>query len=153
MHVCEAYLVVLPNFLLFKHYFFLKYQPSATKRQVMDDVDIQSHPHHDLLSLPLKTPLKGWHQQWFYCENHESNLPSFNGHLHEYDATWIEEPVDTEMLAVKAQASRVSELKGLSLTEVGVVTNWLAHQVVLLKKQVHPYGSTTVSKTRVDNQN
>jgi hypothetical protein len=40
VHLCEAYLAVLPNFSLFKHYFFLKYQPSSTKRQVIGGVGI-----------------------------------------------------------------------------------------------------------------
>jgi hypothetical protein len=30
VHLCETYLIIHPNFSLFKHYFFLKYQPSAT---------------------------------------------------------------------------------------------------------------------------
>jgi hypothetical protein len=41
----------------------------------------------DLLNLPLITALKGWHKQWFYCENHKRGLPSFIGHLLEYDMT------------------------------------------------------------------
>jgi hypothetical protein len=36
------------------------------------------------------------------------------------------------MPLVKVLASRVSELKGPSLTRVGVVANWLAHRVVPL---------------------
>jgi hypothetical protein len=31
VHLCEADLTILPNFSLFKHYFFLKYQHSTTK--------------------------------------------------------------------------------------------------------------------------
>jgi hypothetical protein len=34
-------------------------------------------------------------------------------------------------------AARVSELKGLDFTRVSVATNWLAHRVTPLKKQVH----------------
>jgi hypothetical protein len=86
----------------------------------------------------LKTSLNSWQQQWFYCENHDPSLPPFIARLPEYDATWIEEPIETEMSAMKALASRVSELKRLNLTGVGVVANWLTHQVIPLKKQVHP---------------
>jgi hypothetical protein len=42
------------------------------------------------------------------------------------------------MLMVTALASRVSELKGLGFSEVYAAANWLAHHVMLLKKQVHP---------------
>jgi hypothetical protein len=137
IHICEAYLTVLPNFLLFKQYFFIKYQPSASKRQVMGGVGVQDRPHWDFLNLPLKTSLKGWRQQWFYCENHELSLPPFAGRLPKYDATWIEEPVEAEMPTVKVLASWVSELQGLNLIGVHVVNNWLAHRVAPVKKQVH----------------
>jgi hypothetical protein len=40
------------------------------------------------------------------------------------------------MLAVNVMANRVNELKRLGLTRVGMVTNWLARQVIPLKKQV-----------------
>jgi hypothetical protein len=40
------------------------------------------------------------------------------------------------MPAVTALASRVSELKGLSFTRVGVAANWVACWVVPLRKQV-----------------
>jgi hypothetical protein len=35
VHLCEAFLVIPPNFPLFKNYFFLKYQPSAANRNVI----------------------------------------------------------------------------------------------------------------------
>jgi hypothetical protein len=50
---------VHPNFSLFKHDFFLKYQPSAAKRQIIGGVDIQTRQHCDFLNLPLKSSLKG----------------------------------------------------------------------------------------------
>jgi hypothetical protein len=79
-----------------------------------------------LLNLPLKASLKGWHQQWFYCEYHEPSLSPFIGRLLEYDATWIDELVEADMLGVKALVNQVIELMGLSLLGVGVVANWLA---------------------------
>jgi hypothetical protein len=54
------------------------------------------------------------------------SLPPFIGHLPEYDAIWIDELVEADMLGVKALASRVSELMRLGLMGVGVVANWLA---------------------------
>jgi hypothetical protein len=138
VHLYKAYLSVLPNYALFKHYFFLKYQPSGTKHQVMGGIGIQARPHRFFLKLPLKTSLKGCQQQWLYCKNQELSLPQFVGRLPKYDKTRIEEPVEAEIPMVKALASRVSELKGLGLIGVGVVANWLAYRVVLMKKQVHP---------------
>jgi hypothetical protein len=39
------------------------------------------------LDLPLKNSLRGWHRTWFYCENHEANLPSFVGRLPMFQGT------------------------------------------------------------------
>jgi hypothetical protein len=123
VHLCKCYLVVHPNFSLFKHYFFLKYQPSATKWKIKGGVSIQTHPHRNFLYLPLKSSLKGWHKQWFYWENHQPILLPFIDHLPEYNGTWVEEPIEFEMPLVIALASRVSELKGHGLTEVSMATN------------------------------
>jgi hypothetical protein len=83
--LCEAFLVVYPNFPLFKHYIFLKYQASATNRKVIGGVGIQTHPRSDFLDLLIKTSLKGCHKSWFYYKNHEPDLPSFVGRLLEYN--------------------------------------------------------------------
>jgi hypothetical protein len=63
-------------------------------------------------------------------------MPSFVGRVLEYDGSCIEEPTNAEMLAMNVMANRVNELKRLGLIRVGMVTNWLARQVIPLKKQV-----------------
>jgi hypothetical protein len=75
VHLCEAFLGIPPNFPLFKNYFFLKYQPSASNRKVIGGVGLQTRPRAGFFDLPIKTLLQGWHRTWFYCENHESGLP------------------------------------------------------------------------------
>jgi hypothetical protein len=40
IHLCEAFLSILPNFYLFKNYFFLKYQPSAANCNGIKDVGL-----------------------------------------------------------------------------------------------------------------
>jgi hypothetical protein len=79
VHLYEAYLGILPNFPLFKNYFFLKYEPSATNRKVIGGIGQQTRPHAGFLNLPLKNSLQGWHEAWFYYENHEPSLPAFVG--------------------------------------------------------------------------
>jgi hypothetical protein len=70
VHLCECYLANHPNFPLFKHYFFLKFQSRAAKKKVIGGVGFQSHLNCGFLDLPLKTSLKGWHKSWFYNKNH-----------------------------------------------------------------------------------
>jgi hypothetical protein len=79
VHLCETFLGILPNFPLFKNYFFLKYQSSAANRKVIGGVGLQTRPRTGFLNLPMKTSLRGWYMTWFYSENHKPNLPSFFG--------------------------------------------------------------------------
>jgi hypothetical protein len=58
VHLYEAFLRISPNFPLFKNYFFLKYQPSATNQKVIGGVGLQTRPHAGFLNLPMKTSLR-----------------------------------------------------------------------------------------------
>jgi hypothetical protein len=79
IHLYEAFLGISPNFPLFKSYFFLKYQPSATNRKVIGGVGLHTRPCASFLDLPLKSSLGGRHGTKFYRDNHEPSLPSFVG--------------------------------------------------------------------------
>jgi hypothetical protein len=81
VHFYEPFLIIRPNFPLFKNYFFLKYQPSATNPKVIWGVGLQTSLRDGFLDLPMKTSRQGWHGTWFYCENHEPSLPPFVGRL------------------------------------------------------------------------
>jgi hypothetical protein len=75
---------------------------------------------------------------WFYCENHESILPSFVGRLPEFQGTWSEEPTPLELPHVTALTNKINTLKESGLTRVCIAAHWLARRVIPLKKQVHP---------------
>jgi hypothetical protein len=57
VYLCEAFLGISPNFLLFKNYFFLKYQPSASNRKDIGGIGFQTCPRAGFLDLPLKSSL------------------------------------------------------------------------------------------------
>jgi hypothetical protein len=97
VHLCKAFLGISPNFPLLKNYFFLKYQPSAANRKDVGGVGLKTHPCTRFLDLPLKTSLQGWHETWFYCENHKPSLPPFIGRLLEFQGTWSEEPTPLKL--------------------------------------------------------
>jgi hypothetical protein len=138
VHLCEAFLGISPNFLLFKIYFFLKYQPSTANRKVIGGVSLKTRPRAGFLDLPLKSSLRGWHGTWFYCENHEPYLPSFIGRLPEFQGTWSEESATLETPQVAALINKVNLLKDKGLTGVCVAAHWLARCVHPRKKHVHP---------------
>jgi hypothetical protein len=137
VHLYETFLVISPNFPLFKNYFFLKYQPSGANRMVNGGVGLQTRPHAGFLDLPLKTSLQGWHGTWFYCVNHETSLPPFVGRLLKFQGTWSEEMTPLELPQVAALTNKVNLLKEKGLMGVCVAAHWLACWVQPLKKQVH----------------
>jgi hypothetical protein len=111
VHLSEVYLAISPNFTLFKYYFLLKYQSSSANCQVIGGVSVQARTNRVFLALPLKTTLKGWHTQWFYCENHDPSLPPFVDNLPEFGGSWTEESTDAKMSDVVALAEKVSKFK------------------------------------------
>jgi hypothetical protein len=126
VHLCEAFLGIPPNFPLFRNYFFLKYQPSASNRKVIRGVGLQTRPLSGFLDLPMKTSFQGWHKTWFYYENHEPNLPSFIGRLLECKGTWFEEPTPIELPHVTALTHKIIAMKECRLTGVCIIAHWLA---------------------------
>jgi hypothetical protein len=101
-------------------------------------IGLHTRPHVGFLDLPLKTSLRGWHETWFYCENHEPSLPRFVGRLPEFQVTWSEEPTPLELPEVAALMNKVNLLKEKGLMGVSMVAHCLARRVQLLKKQIHP---------------
>jgi hypothetical protein len=138
VYLSEAFLQIPSSFLLFKNYFFLKYQPSAANHMVVVGVGHQTRPCAGFFDIPLKTSLQGWHGTWFYCENHEPSLPSFVGQLPDFQGTWNKEPTPLEVPLVSALTNMVNLLNEKGLMGVCMAPCWLAHRVQLLKKQVHP---------------
>jgi hypothetical protein len=137
VHLCEAFLGTSPNFPRFKNYLFSKYQSSAANQKVVGGVGLQTRPHAGFHDLPLKTSLRGWHDTWFYCENHEPSLPLFVGWLPEFQGTWSKELTPLEFPQVAALTNKVNSLKEKVLIGVCVAAHWLARRVQPLKKQVH----------------
>jgi hypothetical protein len=50
--------------------------------------------------------------------------------LTEFEGSWTDEPTASEMHEVLALVDKVNNLRGLRLTGVSVVTNWLARRVI-----------------------
>jgi hypothetical protein len=138
IHLFEAFLGIPPNFPLFKNYFFLKYQSSAANRKVIGGVGLQTHPRAGFLDLPMKTSIWGWHNTWFYCENHEPSLPPFVGRLPDFQGSWSEEPTPLVLPHVIALTNKINLLKERGLIGVCVPAHWLSHRVIPLRKQVQP---------------
>jgi hypothetical protein len=118
VHLCEAFLGISPNFPLFKNYFFLKYQPSASNKKVIGGVCLQTRPRAGFLSGDGTE--RG---SIVRTTNHEPRLPAFVSWLPEFQETWSEESTPLETPQVVALIDKVNLLKDKGLTGVCVVAH------------------------------
>jgi hypothetical protein len=137
IHLYEAFLWIPPIFPLFRNYFFLKYQSSATNQKFIGAMGHQTRPRASFLDLPMKTSLRGWHGTWFYCENHKPSLLPFVARLPEFQGTWSEELTPLKLPQVAALTNKINHLKEQGLIGVYVDAHWLARWVLPMKKHVH----------------
>jgi hypothetical protein len=122
-HLCEAFLGILPNFPLFKNYFFLKYQPSATNQKVIGGVGLQTCPRASFLDLPWKHHFRDGIEHSSIVKTMNLASPPFIGRLQELQGTWSEEPTPLKFLQVAALTNKINTLKECGLIGVCVATH------------------------------
>ena len=69
IHLCEAYLRILPHFNLFCHLFWLKKRGGSGSKVVSGVyLPLCDGMAGEYLTVPLNTLLKGWNARWFYMK-------------------------------------------------------------------------------------
>jgi hypothetical protein len=77
VHFCEAFLGIKPHWILFRKFFRVKPQPSASNPRVVGGAGIQMREHaaEKYLSYKLINSNQDWKAKWFYITNHHPGLP------------------------------------------------------------------------------
>lgn len=122
IHLCEAFLGVDPHFSLFQHLFLLKSHPNDNCPNVVGGAGFQLR--HGMapkyLEMPLNETNKGWHEQWFTCENIAPRLPPMSGKPPQWNPSWTKSPPAGDMDQVVELMQLISDLKKGGLTGVAV---------------------------------
>jgi hypothetical protein len=81
VHFCEAFLGIKPHWILFRKFFRVKPQPSASNPRVVGGAGIQMREDaaEQYLSYKSIDSNQDWKAKWFYVTNHHPALPKPSG--------------------------------------------------------------------------
>jgi hypothetical protein len=98
IHFCEAFLGIKPHWILFRKFFRVKPQPSASNPRVVRGAGIQMREDtaEQYLSYKLIDSNQDWKAKWFYVTNHHPGLPKPSGKQPKHRPWWNMEPTMQE---------------------------------------------------------
>jgi hypothetical protein len=98
VHFCEAFLGIKPHWILFRKFFRVKPQPSASNSRVFGGAGIQMREDaaEQYLSYKLIDSNQDWKAKWFYVTNHHPELPKPSGKQPKHCPWWNSEPTMQE---------------------------------------------------------
>jgi hypothetical protein len=81
VHLCEAYLGILPHFILWKYLYLCRPRMAGGQHQLVGgaSLELRRGRKTEYLDIPLKDSIKGWCLEWFIVENHCKSLPLGQG--------------------------------------------------------------------------
>jgi hypothetical protein len=81
VHLCEAFLGILPHFGLQKYLYHFRPGMAGGQHQLVGgaSLEMRSGRKTEYLDIPLKDSIKGWHLEWSIMENHGNSLPHGQG--------------------------------------------------------------------------
>jgi hypothetical protein len=81
VHLCEAFLGVLPHFGLWKYLYHCRPGMAGGQHQLVVGASLEMRRGRktEYLEIPLKDSIKGWRLEWFIVENYGNSLPSRSG--------------------------------------------------------------------------
>jgi hypothetical protein len=81
VHLCEAFLGILPHFGLWKYLYHYRPGMAGGQHQLVGDTSLELCRGRkvEYLDIPLKDSIKGWCLEWFIVENQCKSLPLSQG--------------------------------------------------------------------------
>jgi hypothetical protein len=141
VHLCEAFLGILPHFGLWKYLYHCRPRMAGGQHQLVGGASLEMRRGRktDYLDIPLKDSIKGWRLEWFIVENHENSLPPRSGRqLDVRTLSWTESPTDLEVAEAGALLAEVGLLKERGLTAEAVVADFIFKNIQPLKDRAYP---------------
>jgi hypothetical protein len=157
VHLCEAYLGILPHFGLWKYLYHCRPGMAGGQHELVGGASLEMRRGRktEYLYIPLKDSIKGWRLKWFIVENHGNSLPPRSGRQPDVRApSCSESPTDLEIAEARVLLAEVGLLKEKGLTAEAVVANFVFKNIQPLKDKAYPtylYRGITNS-TRVTNR-
>jgi hypothetical protein len=113
IHFCEAFLGIKPHWILFRKFFQVKPQPSASNPRVVGGAGIQMREDaaEQYLSYKLIDSNQDWKARWFYVTNHHPGLPKPSGKQPRHRDWWNTEPSMQEGIQLPELLARIKVLR------------------------------------------
>jgi hypothetical protein len=141
VHLCEAYLGILPHFGLWKYLYHCRPGMAGGQHQLVGGASLEMCRGRktEYLDIPLKDSIKGWRLEWFIVENHGNSLPPRSGRQPDVRApSWTESPTDLEIAEARVLLAKVGLLKEKGLTAEAVVADFVFKNIHPLKDRAYP---------------
>jgi hypothetical protein len=141
IHLCEAFLGMLPHFGLWKYLCHCRPGMARGQHQLVGGASLEMRRGRktEYLEIPLKDSIKGWRFEWFIVENHGNSLPPRPGRQPDVRTpSWTESPTDQEVAEAGALLAEVGLLKERGLTAEAVVADFVFKNIQLLKDRAYP---------------
>jgi hypothetical protein len=141
IHLCEAYLGILPHFGLWKYLYHCRPGMARGQHQLVGGASLELHRGRktEYLDIPLKDSIKGWRLEWFIVENHCKSLPPQSGRQPDVRTpSWVESSTPSEITEAKVLLAEVFLLKDRGLTVEDVVADFVFKNIQPLKDRAYP---------------
>jgi hypothetical protein len=131
VHFCEAFLGIKPHWILFRKFFRVKPQPSASNPRVVGGAGIQMREDaaEQYLSYKLIDSNQDWKAKWFYVTNHHPGLPKPNGKQPKHRPWWNTEPTMQEGIQLPELLARIKVLREAGLRAEHVAFSFMKRRV------------------------
>jgi hypothetical protein len=131
VHFCEAFLGIKPHRILFRKFFRVKPQPSASNPRVVGGVGIQMREDaaEQYLSYKLIDSNQDWKVKWFYVTNHHPELPKPRGKQPKHRPWWNSEPTMQEGLQLPELLAKIKALREARLRAEHVAFSFMKRRV------------------------
>jgi hypothetical protein len=131
VHFCEAFLGIKPHWVLFRKFFRVKPQPSATNSRVVGGAGIQLREDaaEQYLAYKLVDSNTDWKTKWFYITNHHPGLPKPSGRQPRHREWWNTEPTMQEGIQLPELLARIKVLREAGLRAEHVAFSFMKRRV------------------------
>jgi hypothetical protein len=114
IHLCEAFLGILPHFGLSRYLYHCRPDMAGGQHQLVGGASLELRRGRkvEYLDIPLKDSIKGWRLEWFTMENHNKSLPPRSGRQPDVRTpSWVDSPTYSEVVEAKVLLAEICSLK------------------------------------------
>jgi hypothetical protein len=139
VHLCKAFLRILPHFGLWKYLYHCWPEMAGGQHQLVGGASLElcRGRKTEYLDIPLKDSIKGWLFKWFTMENHNKSLPARSGRQPDVQTpSWTEVPTYSKLAESRVLLAEICVLKNRILTAEAFVVDFVFKNIYPLQDRL-----------------